>query len=540
LWALVNLPIPYLADMCMVQLADDEDGPGKIEWAWKDPATGKSGNHNSLSFAPPLSSSPWLERVIAQVSMTRTPTLIKDFPSVVPENLRQKSSVASNDVNNSAIPAFPPLGSAMVLPLVGQGEMLGILLLGLELDREKYQECDVSLASILSNRASVALENAILIEKIREADRRKDEFLGMLAHELRNPLGPIRNAVQLMQMIGTKDVRLEKATGMVERQVAHMTRLIDDLLDATRLASGKVLLRKERCDLAQIVRQTAEDYRSIFDASGLALEVSVPNAPVWIDGDPTRLVQAIGNLLHNAHKFTDPGGLVTVKLEHDVGHKVACVGVKDTGNGIVAKVLTYVFEVFRQAEQGLDRTRGGLGLGLALVKGLVELHDGEVSVNSAGPGQGAEFTIRLPTELAAAMPANPEFHEAEQKGEKYRILIIEDNQDAAQSACALLKLEGYEVRASYTGQAGLDIARDMHPRVILCDIGLPGMDGYQVARALRQEQDLSSTYIIAMTGYGRDEDQQRAFEAGFDQHLTKPIDYNSLRRVLTGLPKRAL
>lgn len=389
----------------------------------------------------------------------------------------------------------------------------------------------------MRRQAALQAEEHAMRKAAEEAARHKDEFLGMLAHELRNPLGPICNAVQLLNMIGPKEPRLMELNDIIDRQAKHMARLIDDLLDATRLAHGKVLLRKERCNLSEIVRRTAEDYRHIFEANNLQLIIDVPLTPLWVNGDPTRLVQLVGNLLHNAHKFTNAGGHVTVRLEHEKSRHIGRISVSDTGIGIDAKVLPYVFDVFRQADQELDRSRGGLGLGLALVKGLTELHGGEVSASSNGLGEGAEFTLRLPLESAAAeLPVTQTITIPE--GEKYRILLIEDNQDTAESTRMLLNLEGYNVKTVGTGPAGLEAARQFHPQVVLCDIGLPGMDGYQIVRSIRQDESLASAYVIALTGYGRDQDQRQAFDAGFDLHLTKPIDYTSLRRTLAELPKR--
>jgi len=390
--------------------------------------------------------------------------------------------------------------------------------------------------SQMRRQAALQAEEHARRTAAEEADRRKDEFLGMLAHELRNPLGPILNAAHLLRRIAHKEPRLEELGDIVDRQVKHMTRLIDDLLDATRLAHGKVLLKKERCDLAKIVRQTAEDYSSIFEASNLKLEIHRPVTPFWIEGDPVRLAQVIGNLLHNAHKFTDPGGAVTVSIGLEK-NGIAAISVSDTGIGIEPKMLAHVFDVFRQAEQGLDRSRGGLGLGLALVKGLVELHGGEVFVTSEGPGKGTRFTIRLPVEVAPSI-VMPDMPAEIPDGTKYRVLIIEDNHLTAESTRLLLSDDGYDVQTASNGPTGLETARIFHPQVVLCDIGLPGMDGYQVARTLRQDEELSSSYVIAMTGYGRDEDQRQAHEAGFDLHMTKPIDYNNLRRMLASLPER--
>jgi len=394
--------------------------------------------------------------------------------------------------------------------------------------------------SQMRRQAALQAEERARRTAAEEADRRKDEFLGMLAHELRNPLGPILNSAQVLQLISPQDPRLEKAGEIIYRQAIHMSRLVDDLLDSTRLANGKILLRKERCDLSQIVRQVAEDYNNILEASGLKLEIQKPDRSFWMEGDPTRLAQVVGNLLHNAHKFTDPGGIITVRLEAEKNDHIVAMTIADTGIGIEQSMLAHVFDVFRQVDQGLDRSRGGLGLGLTLVKSLVEMHGGRVSVSSEGIGKGTQFTVRLPVESMFAVITSPSATvTVTPKGEKYRILLIEDNLLAVESTQLLLTFDGYEVQTAYNGQTGLDTARRFRPQVVLCDIGLPGMDGYQVVRMLRQDEDLSSSYVIALTGYGRDEDQRQAHEAGFDLHMTKPIDYNNLRRTLANLPIRS-
>ncbi len=376
-------------------------------------------------------------------------------------------------------------------------------------------------------------------EALREADRRKDEFLSMLAHELRNPLGPIRNALTVLQIAGPKVSPLVEAREMIDRQVTHMARLVDDLLDVSRVARGKIQLRKELCDLAVIARQTAEDYRGTLEASGLAVEVRLPGEPVWVQGDPTRLAQVISNVLHNANKFSDPGGRVVVSVEQEGGSggsggsgRWAVVRVRDTGIGMDAQTLARIFEPFSQADTSLDRSRGGLGLGLSLVKGIVELHGGEARAASEGLGRGTEIVLQLPADSppagrgAASRALGP-------VPASRRVLVIEDNEDAAESMRMLLELLGHQVEVAHSGQAGLELARGLRPEIVLCDIGLPGgMDGYEVARAFRREPALAAAYLVALTGYGQQEDQQRAREAGFDLHAVKPVEIAILERVL--------
>ncbi|WP_437817762.1 hybrid sensor histidine kinase/response regulator [Sorangium sp. So ce1078] len=373
---------------------------------------------------------------------------------------------------------------------------------------------------------------------LKEADQRKDEFLAMLAHELRNPLGPLRNAVELLRRSGPQQPSTAWACGVLERQVSHMARLVDDLLDVSRVARGRIELRKQRCDLAQLLRQTAEDYRSTLEASGLGLSLEIPAGPLWVHGDPTRLSQVIGNVLHNANKFTDAGGRVTVSLSA-ASESSAAIRIRDTGIGMDAAMLARAFEPFSQADRSLDRSRGGLGLGLSLVKGLVQLHGGAVSAESAGIGHGTEVILRLPLEREIAPSAGSAAPGSDSAARSLRILIIEDNVDAAETLQALLAMEGHRVEVALSGPAGVAAARSFLPEVILCDIGLPGgMDGYGVARALKGGPGVSPSLMIALTGYGREEDRRRAQEAGFAMHLIKPIEPTSLQTLLASIAAR--
>ena len=369
-------------------------------------------------------------------------------------------------------------------------------------------------------------------EELAEADRRKDEFLHMLAHELRNPLAPIFTGLEVLRRAGADREPRERAEEMLGRQARHLARLVDDLLDVSRLRRGKVRLRRERLDLARLVRATAEDYRPLFERAGLALAVAVPEIPVWVNGDVTRLAQVFGNLLDNAAKFTDRGGEVRVAVEVDREGGRAAVHVLDTGQGIDPDMLARLFEPFSQADRSLHRVGGGLGLGLTLVRGLTELHGGEVTARSAGAGRGTEFIVRLPLEPEpAALGGAPAARRP--TGGGLRILVVEDKPDAAEMLRILLVLLGHEVAVAHTGPEGVEAARRGPPDVVLCDIGLPGLDGYGVARALRQDPATAGVRLIAVTGYGSDEDRRRSREAGFDLHLTKPVDPADLQPLLT-------
>jgi len=366
-------------------------------------------------------------------------------------------------------------------------------------------------------------------EALTRADQAKDNFLAMLAHELRNPLAPIRNGLHLLRLQGENAVRRERVRELLERQVGHMTRMIDDLLDVSRITSGKIVLHREPLDLTHLVRLTVEDQRPALEQAGVSTTVALPGSPVWVLGDATRLTQVLDNLLENARKFTDRGGQVSIALSVDGAARQAVITVRDTGMGIEPEVLPHLFDVFAQADRTLERSRGGLGLGLALVKGLMQLHEGSVVAASPGVGQGAEFTLRLPLVQG---PAPYSVLPTTDRGETIarRILIIEDNRDSADSLRDLLQLYGCQVTVAHTGPEGLELARRIQPEVIVCDIGLPGMDGYALARALRQQAELSHVLLLAMSGYGQEEDLKRSREAGFDGHLVKPVDPEELLR----------
>ncbi|HWP59186.1 MAG TPA: GAF domain-containing protein [Candidatus Acidoferrales bacterium] len=370
----------------------------------------------------------------------------------------------------------------------------------------------------------------VATEALREADRRKDEFLAMLGHELRNPLAVINTAVQVLQLKAAEESKRRELYGIIERQVDHMKRLLDDLLDVARITRGQIRLKKEPCDLAQIVRETAADLGEFFAQSRLRLVVDVPERPVRLVGDSARLAQVVGNLLHNAGKFTDAGGSVAVRLEERAG--VARLTVRDTGVGMEREFLDRVFEPFSQADRSMDRSRGGLGLGLALVKGLIELHGGKVQAESAGPGRGAEISVELP--IGAALARRDLVAAAAGASRPWRILIIEDNSVAAKSTEMLLETLGHTVEVAHNGKDGVEAARRFRPEVVLCDIGLPEMNGYAVAQALRQEAGLNA-YLIALSGYGQDEYQRRAREAGFDAYVTKPINFDDLEKMLAAV-----
>ncbi|MCO5168145.1 MAG: ATP-binding protein [Planctomycetes bacterium] len=367
-------------------------------------------------------------------------------------------------------------------------------------------------------------------EALREADRRKDEFLSMLAHELRNPLAPIRLALDLLE--ADDPARRRRAREVVARQTEHLTRIVDDLLEVSRITRGKIRLEPQDVDLCDVVNRAVDAVRHLTATRDQALEVRLPPAPLRLRADPVRLGQVLSNLLLNAAKYTPPGGHIEVAAER-AGHEVI-VRVKDDGVGIPRALLDRVFDLFVQADRTLDRSEGGLGIGLTLARRLVEMHGGQIHATSEGPGQGSEFVVRLPlltAEPAAALaPAAP--HDGEAHDGARRVLVVDDNADAADLLCDLLRQEGHQVRVARDGLSALAEVGSFHPDVLLLDIGLPGLDGYEVAARVRGQNDRAQPLLVAVTGYGQASDRRRSLEAGFDHHLVKPVDPTRLNAIL--------
>jgi PAS domain S-box-containing protein len=374
-------------------------------------------------------------------------------------------------------------------------------------------------------------------EELAAADRQKNEWIAMLAHELRNPLAPIRNALHIMKMPGATNEAVEQARQMTERQVQHMVRLVDDLLDVSRIMRGRIELRKEPVDLASVVARGAETAQPEIDAQGQQLIISIPPEPLLLEGDPTRLAQVVFNLLHNAAKFSDRSGRIWLTAERQGAG--ATLRVRDEGAGIPADLLPHIFDLFIQGDRSMERSQGGLGIGLTVVRKLVELHGGIITAHSEGPGKGAEFVVRLPGVLEGLEGHRQEPTEASprpaQASIARRILVVDDNLDAAESVAMLLGMSGHDVRLAHNGLEALQAAELFQPEVVMLDIGLPGMNGYEVARYLRQHPKFRETLLIAVTGYGQEEDRRRSLDAGFDQHLVKPVDPHALQQVLATL-----
>jgi signal transduction histidine kinase/CheY-like chemotaxis protein len=369
------------------------------------------------------------------------------------------------------------------------------------------------------------------MEQLADADRRKDEFLAMLGHELRNPLAPVTTALQLMRMHSDEPLRVARARETIERQVEHMTRLIDDLLDVSRITRGKIELRHETVVLSSLVARAVEAARPVIDERGHRLTLDLPDEPVALNGDPARLEQVLANLLNNAAKYTDVGGRVWVRAVVDAGHVV--ISVKDNGAGLTPAMRDHVFDLFVQGPDVRAYARGGLGIGLTLVRRLVEMHGGTAEVRSDGPGQGSEFIVRLPLGVVSQVAAKSDATGAALAAlPMRRILVVDDNIDAADALAELLRDYGHDVRAVHDGPSAIEQAAIHRPDIVLLDIGMPGFDGYEVARRMRTELGLKST-LVALTGYGEARHRRLSREAGFDQHVTKPVDIRKLQKLLT-------
>ena len=452
---------------------------------------------------------------------------------------RQRWVLEVGATENGAFPdAAPELGLTALAcyPLLTEGRALGTLAFGTRQART-FSEDDLGLMQGVCDQVAVALERERLIGELREADRRKDEFLAMLAHELRNPLAPVRHALEVVRLRMVQDDLLQRTIASADRQVAHMTRLVDDLLDVSRITRGKVELRRTLVPLTELVDGAVQSCEPIIAQRRHALTVDVPGELILLQVDPTRMTQVLANLLHNAAKYTSPGGRISLKAERD-GDELR-IHVRDNGIGLPPEMLHRVFDLFVQVDPGSDRAQGGLGLGLTLVRSLVEMHGGQVMANSGGLAKGSEFIVKLPVppelpatrSLVSAVQAAP----SPSKLPPLHILLVEDNPDIRETLRDLLELHGHRVQEAGDGHAAVELVLSQHPQVALVDIGLPGLDGYKVAELVRASEKGSAIRLVALTGYGHPEDRKRALDAGFDAHLVKPISSDELSQVLKKL-----
>ena len=428
--------------------------------------------------------------------------------------------------------AWPEEDEGLVVALHGRsGRRTGYILC-----RDKasgtFTEQDRVVLTQLAQVAAVALENSTLYNEIRTSDLRKDEFLATLAHELRNPLAPIASALEVLRG-GSDGDQVARSHAIIERQVGQLVHLVDDLLDVSRVSRGKFELRRARVPLSDVLAAALETSRPAIEAERHHVEVTQPPEPVWLDADLTRLAQVFANLLNNSAKYMEPGGTITVDARADA-HEVA-VSVRDRGVGIAPEILPHVFEMFVQADRSLDRSQGGLGIGLTLVRRLVELHNGSVMASSEGPGKGSEFVVRLPRAEPPEIPSARDAAGSAARVPSWRILVVDDNKDAVDSLTMLLTLIGQTVTAARDGVEAIEAFAQFKPDVVVLDIGLPGLNGYEVARRIREADRGRHVVLVALTGWGQEEDRRRTIEAGFDHHLVKPVDFEALKALLAGI-----
>lgn len=365
-------------------------------------------------------------------------------------------------------------------------------------------------------------------DALKEADKRKDEFLAVLAHELRNPLAPIRYALEIMRK-APGEAASDEIRAMMERQVTHLVRLIDDLLDVSRLSRGKIDLRREHVTLQTVLQAAIEASQPVIKSGRHALTLDIPEEPLWLDADLTRISQVLSNLLNNAAKYTPENGRIDLVVRSEDGDVV--IAITDNGLGIPREMLPRIFDLFTQVENGASRSRGGLGIGLALARQLVDIHNGSLSAESAGPGQGSTFTVRLPL-VQEAVSAEAAPNEAPAAGSSLKVLVVDDNISAAQTTARMLSLMNHEPSIAYDGLKAIETARAVQPDVIMLDLGMPGMTGYEVCRELRKDPAFAKTLIIAQTGWGQESDREKTRDAGFSYHMTKPINFSELSGLL--------
>lgn len=514
---IAELAVPYFADWCSIDIMDEHGNLERLAVAHKDPAKVQLAKELHIKYPP----DPTRDSGVPQVIRTGNPELV---PVITPEII----DASTDDPEIKQIIRDLGLHSYICVPLTVKGKPIGaISFVSAEMKRS-YGQNDLANAEDLARRASVSVENALLYEQLQESDRRKDEFLATLAHELRNPLAPLRTGVDILARSSQKPEVVEEVQGVMARQLTQLVRLVDDLLDVSRITTGKLELRKETVNIRELVEDAVEANRALLEQRNQSLFVNPLNDIPPVIADPTRITQVLQNLLNNAAKYTDPGGSIQVTIEHADSQVV--VSVKDNGIGIDQDHLPGVFGMFSQVESALTRSHGGLGIGLALVKGLVEMHGGSVDVRSEGIGKGSEFIVRLPAVTETKMGVNMDEPKAE-SGSR-RVLVVDDNVDVANMLGKMLSLIGNEVQTSNDGPDAIECCREFRPDVVLLDIGMPGMNGYEVARKLRQEPCGTYIKLIALTGWGSDDDKRQTKEAGFDHHLVKPVQLADLEKIL--------
>jgi signal transduction histidine kinase len=515
---IAHLAVPVFADWCMVDIVSDDGVLDRVAVAHADPAKEHLARELHVRFPP----DPTRITGAGPMNVLRTgkPERIREIQT---EQLHR--AVPQSDY--LALLRTLGLHSYIGVPLTVRGKTLGVITFVTGESQRRYRSDDLALAQDLARRAAVAIENATLLRALQDSDRAKDVFLATLAHELRNPLAPVWNGLSIIARAPQDAERVVQVAGMIERQVGQLARLVDDLLDVSRITTGKIELKKERADLVAILHSAIETSRPHVEAARHRLALHVPEQPAVVEADPVRLAQVFSNLLNNACKFTPAGGNIDVIVQAETESFV--VRVRDSGEGIPAEMLGKVFGLFTQVTHPSERRQNGLGIGLSLVDGLVRLHGGSVEAHSAGVNRGSEFIVRLPRLPRPVRPPGESEETAPQPLESggrgaRRILVVDDNKDAAATLAELLGMMGCEVSVVHDGAAAIAAVSAARPEVVLLDIGMPGMNGYEVARRVRAMEAIQQPRLIALTGWGQAQDKLMAAQAGFDEHWTKPVD----------------
>jgi len=517
---LLELAVPEVAALAVLQLTDDGVPLSQVMVA-------------AQCGSDPL--------VMTNAASDDLPQPVKDALEEA-RQLKQRVTLQATTLRRMSSEAFGLSGqlalrSAVAVPLMSGDRVLGMLLVGAQQAEPGHTARDWAALEELASRAAIALENAHLYRslqseiverrtaeaELQEANHRKDEFLAMLSHELRNPLAPIRNALEVIRRIAPPDPKFTWAGDVMDRQVRHLTRLVEELLDVARISQGKIQLNREPIDLRAVIAQGVETAQPFIDARSHTLAVKLPETPMWMQGDFARLAQVVSNLLHNAAKYSEDGG--RIELELDVADGEAVIVVRDNGIGIDEALLPRIFDLFAQGTRSLDRMQGGLGVGLTLARRLVELHGGRLEARSEGAKKGAEFRVFIPcVSVVRGGGDDDEHHLPDAGAHGRRILIVDDNQDAAESIAQYLQLEGHEVKTVGDGMQALACVSVFAPQIVVLDIGLPVLSGYEVAKRMRAMPVTKNALLVALTGYGQKEDQVRAMDSGFDRHFIKPAD----------------
>jgi len=520
---IANLAVAGFADWCVIDMIGEDGKPERLTVTGAETIGDVAA---ARTYDAAFRRADGASGAVPHVLRTGEPEVVADLSEADPETAPQ-GPVRLARLRDLGIRSY------LCVPLLSRGRVIGGMTFLSSSPRRRFGPEELRVVQNLAERVTAAIENAQLYQTLQEQDRRKDEFLATLAHELRNPLAPIRNGLQILRMDQVNEESAQTLS-MMDRQLGHITHLVDDLMDVARVSSGKVVLRLERVLLRSIVEAAVETSRQAIEMADHELGLRMPREPLTVEADRTRLVQVLANLLNNAAKYTPQGGRISLEVVRD--HGWAVIRVTDTGLGIPAEMLPTIFDMFTQVGTSLERSQGGLGIGLTLVKRLVEMHGGTVSAESRGPEQGSTFIVRIPLAAEGAPAANSEpVAVAGPAGHRLEILVVDDNRDSAVTLARLLKMQGHLVKTAHDGPETLRLLANYRPHLILLDLGLPGMSGYEVARRIRESTVLRNVTMVALTGWGQEEDRRRTREAGFDHHMVKPADPNELESIVSSI-----